>query len=194
MELVFINNVKTNRAEFDKKIRSIAYDLGVDPNWLMYVMQSESGLNPAATNLGYTFTSCGGGHAVGLIQFVPCTLQGLGYNSGWSEFKKLSNLQQLDYVAKYFKPFRGKMASVYDVYLVNFYPVAIGKPDDYSFPPNVTKGNPGFDLNKDGTITLTEFKTWLTNSIKLKVPTAYYDVFFKKKTGFSETPKTSSQE
>ena len=46
----FENKVTTNKEAFLQKVKLIAVKLGIDPNWLMFVMNSESGLNPAAYN------------------------------------------------------------------------------------------------------------------------------------------------
>ncbi len=84
----------------------------------------------------------------------------------------MSRVEQLDYVYKYFKPYAGKIKSIYDLYLVTFFPLAIGKPDDWVFEAKnisrsaIAKGNPSFDLNKDGKITIAEFKEAINKKIK----------------------------
>ena len=151
------NKVTTNKAAFLQKVQLIAVKLGIDPNWLMFVMNSESGLNPAAYNPN--------GGASGLIQFMPATAEGLGTTT--AALRKMSNVDQLDYVYKYFYPYRGKMDSLYDLYLVTFFPAALGKPDSYvlqtsTLPAKViADANPGIDLDGNDQITVGEFKRWI---------------------------------
>lgn len=80
----------------------------------------ESGWNPAAVNP----TS----HAVGLIQFMPRTLQRLGYGGTWQEFARLGALQQLPWIRKYLSRWSWRVPG--DTYLALAYPAALGKPDD----------------------------------------------------------------
>lgn len=159
----FENKVTSNKEAFLQKVRLICAKLGIDPNWLMFVMNSESGLNPAAYNPN--------GGASGLIQFMPDTAKGLGTTT--EALRKMSNVAQLDYVYKYFYPYRGKMSSLYDLYLVTFFPAALGKPDSYvlqtsTLPAKViADANPGIDLDHDDRITVGEFKRWI--DLKKKV-------------------------
>ena len=94
----FENKVTTNKEAFLQKVKLIAVKLGIDPNWLMFVMNSESGLNPAAYNPN--------GGASGLIQFMPDTGVGLGTTT--AALRQMSNVDQLDYVYKYFLSISGK--------------------------------------------------------------------------------------
>lgn len=97
--------------------------------------------------------------AVGLIQFMPkgsaASLTGLG--AGGADFLGgLSQVEQLAYVEKYFKPFAGKMQNPNDAYLAVFYPSAMGKPPGYviaSEGSKVYEQNKGFDTAKKGYIT-----------------------------------------
>ena len=76
----------------------------------------------------------------------------------------MTNIEQLDYVFRFFKPFAGEIKSGHDLYLINFFPVAFGKPDNWILksktmtPADVARANSGIDLNKDGKITVKEFK------------------------------------
>jgi len=89
----------------------------------------------------------------------------------------MSNVQQLDYVYKYFNSLgaTGKMKSVYDLYLVTFFPIALGKPDDWTLQSadlsayKIAVNNKIIDLNKDNKITVAEFRN-------------YVDIYLKKKT------------
>lgn len=177
--LLFEDKYKgSDKSAFIDKVESISYKLGIDPNWLMYVMYNESGLNPASEATYYTFTSCGGGHAGGLIGFTPCTQQALGYTGGWQKFLKLSGTQQLDYAYKLFKPYAGRITNYADLHLITAFPKALGKPLDWVFesnaegitPQEYAQGNPGFDLNKDGQVTLREFYEWQDKKVRQVVP------------------------
>ena len=113
----FENKVTSNKEAFLQKVRLICAKLGIEPDWLMFVMNSESGLNPAAYNPN--------GGASGLIQFMPDTAKGLGTTT--EALRKMSNVAQLDYVYKYFYPYRGKMSSLYDLYLLSRRPRKTGQ-------------------------------------------------------------------
>ena len=113
MTLLWLNLVKENASAFSTKVLSIAQNLGIDPNWLMHVMYSESGLNHRIVN------PMGG--ATGLIQFMPSTAKGLGTTT--SALSNMSNVEQLDWVYKYFKPYTGKIKSFVDLYMITFMPV-----------------------------------------------------------------------
>ena len=57
-------------AGFCKKLEQVAKNINCDPKDLLGMMQSESGINPAAYN--------NNGGATGLIQFMPSTAKSLG--------------------------------------------------------------------------------------------------------------------
>lgn len=166
--LLYINLVPASEQDaFQAKVRSVAGLLYTDPNWLMQVMKAESGLRPDIRNTAHPFKD---GFATGLIQFIPSTARGLGTTT--EALEKMSRVEQMDYVYKYFRPYLGKLKSYFDVYLVVFFPAAIGKPDDWVFEvknlsrTKIAKANPGIDINKDGQITIAEFKQYLVNTVK----------------------------
>lgn len=173
-KLLYIDKVKENQAEFEKKVRRISFELGINPDWLMFVMNNESGLNSKAVN-PYTFKD--GTHATGLIQFTGATAIQLGTTT--KELYDMSNITQLDYVYKYLKTYKRLLNTYTDVYLAIFYPVALGKGEDYSFPQWVTAPNKIFDLNKDGIIKTSE----ITKHIESRVPAGYLPEFKKKACG-----------
>lgn len=103
--------------------------------------------------------------SVGLIQFTRDkagveykTIQGKKYQL--SELAKMSFLEQMDVVEKYYKEAMGnrKVNSFIDTYLVTFFPAALGQPDDFVFQTKglsaslIAKQNPVFDANKDNLI------------------------------------------
>jgi hypothetical protein len=156
MDLLFANYISSNKEAFLAKVVSISAKLGIEANWLMAIMYKESTMNPRAVN-----STTG---ATGLIQFMPNTAQGLGTTT--AAILNMTNLQQLDYVFKYFYPYRNRMTSYIDAYLAVFFPAAIGKPDDWVFQAaglsaaKVASQNKGVDVNKDGVITKAEFAVY----------------------------------
>jgi hypothetical protein len=151
----FEEYIKENREEFTEKVNNISNELGIEANWLMFVMWFESKLNPQAVN---PISS-----AVGLIQFMPSTARSLGTNT--DVLKRMNNVQQLDYVLAYLRPYKGKMKRWIDVYLAVFYPKAMGKPDFVITSDIVARQNGVFDLNRDLDITVKEIETALRNSM-----------------------------
>lgn len=179
--MIYQDKVKVNQAAFIAKVRQIASLLQIDPDWLMIIMNFES-----AGTFSPSIPNGMGSGGVGLIQFMPKTAIGLGTTT--AALAKMSNVQQLDYVYKYFKPKAGQYKSGEDLYLFTFFPIAVGKPDYWTIESTGMKAatiahqNPGLDLNKDGKITIGEWKEALRKllSKRIKDP-AVFDIFFKKK-------------
>lgn len=148
--------VKNNKSEFLNSVWNVSDLLGIDPNWLMTVMYKESGINPQAVNKN--------GGATGLIQFMPATARALGTTT--AKLYSMNNVEQLYYVYQYFKPYRGRLKSYTDLYLACFFPLALGKPDDWIISSGalsadkVATANPVIDLNKDKAITVGEFREY----------------------------------
>jgi hypothetical protein len=94
---------------FKSKVISISENLGCDPSHLMAAMAFETGetFSPSIKNKQ--------SGATGLIQFMPKTAKGLGTTT--SELAEMTVVDQLDFVAKYLKPFKNKMQTVSDVYI-----------------------------------------------------------------------------
>jgi hypothetical protein len=157
--LVLEHKIKTNKVAFIERVKVISKALKIDPNWLMLVMNNETSgtFSPSIQNTKYPVA---GGYATGLIQFIPSTAKGLGTTV--DKLKVMSNVEQLDWVYKYFKSYTGKIKNYADLYMVTFFPVAVGKPDSFVLQAknisadSVARLNPGFDLNKDKTITAGE--------------------------------------
>jgi hypothetical protein len=144
MTLIYDDLVKENKDAFLTKVQTVAASLGIDANWLMGVMYIESKLDHKAVNK-YS-------KAVGLIQFTKRTAESLGTSADL--LLQMSNIQQMDYVLKYFTPYKNKIVSFVDVYFAVFYPAAIGKYFDYvlgkigASATLIAQQNPGLDLNK----------------------------------------------
>jgi hypothetical protein len=117
-------------------------------------MAWESGrsFSPAKKNMA-------GSGATGLIQFMPSTAQGLG--TSVDALAAMTAVEQLDWVEKYFQPYKGKLRDLSDLYMAILWPAAVGKPLEYVLwekgsRPTTYRQNAGLDANHDGTITKAE--------------------------------------
>lgn len=120
-------------------------------NNLLSCMAFESGetFSPSVKN------GAGSG-ATGLIQFMPSTAKSLGTTT--DKLAKMTQLEQLNYVYKYFAPHKGKLKNLGDIYMAILWPAGIGKADDWVLwdnkkRPVIYRQNSGLDVNKDGVIT-----------------------------------------
>jgi len=126
----------------------------VNPDYLMSCMAFESGetFSPAIKNAA-------GSSATGLIQFMPKTAIQLGTTV--AALEKMTAIEQLQYVEKYFKSYTGRLKTLEDTYMAILWPAAIGKPNDYVLfslnnTPLAYKQNRGLDINKDYKVTKAE--------------------------------------
>jgi hypothetical protein len=95
--------------------------------------------------------------ATGLIQFMPSTATRLGTST--DELARMTAEEQLDYVAKYFEPYSGRIGTVEDLYMAILWPSAIGRPNDFVLfksPSIAYAQNAGLDQDKDGAVTKTD--------------------------------------
>lgn len=151
----------------------IAKKLKIDVNWLLAVIYFESAktFSPQKTN---------GIGSVGLIQFTHDfgtpnhkLISGKQYSLGY--IKSLDFEKQMDLVYEYYKPYKGKMNNFLDVYLVTFFPVALGKSDSFVLETSklshslIARQNPVFDINKDGKITRGEIKAFFSKYYSPKI-------------------------
>jgi hypothetical protein len=137
--------------EFAQKVVEISGRLRIDPNWLMACMAFETGerFTPNVKNPGSS--------ATGLIQFMRDTAIQLGTTT--QALARLTAEDQLDYVEKYFRPYRGKIRSLSDCYMVILWPKGVGKPESYVLFAEGQKTylpNKGLDVDQDGNITKAE--------------------------------------
>lgn len=100
-----------------------------------------------------------GSGATGLIQFMPLTAKGMGTTV--DALAKMSQIEQLNYVYKYFLPYKGRLKNLGDVYMTILWPAGVGKNDSYVLwnrnkKPTTYRQNSGLDVNKDGDITRAE--------------------------------------
>lgn len=139
---------------FRTRVRLLATTLGVRPDDLMACMAWESGETFSAS-----VKNMAGSGAIGLIQFMPDTAVGLGTTS--AKLAAMTAEAQLDYVEKYFAPYRGKLKTLADLYMAILWPAAVGKPMDAvlwdkASKPTTYRQNAGLDANRDGVITKIE--------------------------------------
>lgn len=148
--------------------------------WVMGCMAFETGrsFSPAQTN---------GIGATGLIQFIPPTaivyfntaaqIQAMSTAQrkqagidACARLAKMTVLEQLEYVEKYFTPYAGKVKSISGLYMCILWPAAAGKADDFVLwtkekQPTTYKQNAGLDMNLDGTITVGECSHKVVNAL-----------------------------
>ena len=117
-------------------------------SWLMACIHFETGgtFSPSVRNPRST--------ATGLIQFMKATAQALGTST--ELLGRMSAVEQLVYVEKYFQPYARQIASLEDLYLAILWPAAIGKPSHWVLWPQGVPAyavNRGLDINRDRRIT-----------------------------------------
>jgi hypothetical protein len=137
--------------EFRDKIRDIAAEVETSPSWLMAAMAFETGrtFSPSVKNPGSS--------ATGLIQFMETTAASLGTST--EALARMTALEQLDYVLAYFRPFKGRLGTLADVYMAILWPAAVGQPDDYPVfqdKRSAYAANRGLDIDHDGVVTKRE--------------------------------------
>mgnify|MGYP003634761813 FL=1 len=175
MSFIFEHKIPTEyRNAFLTKAMEVARDLGIPVNWLLGVIELETAgtFSPSITN------SIG---ATGLIQFMPSTALGLGTTT--ARLRQMSAVDQLDYVKKYYWPYRSKIKQYADLYIATLFPVAIGKPNDYVLQTKslsakkIAAANPLFDLDKNQEITVGEIR----HKVLQRIPEELLDLVLQKK-------------
>jgi hypothetical protein len=137
-------------AAFKAKLIQIAENIGVDPDYLISAMAFETGetFSPSIKNSN---------GATGLIQFTHATAIELGTTT--DELAAMSAEDQMDFVEKYFNPYKNRLETIEDVYMAILWPAAIGKPNSwvlFSKPSPEYNRNSGLDADKDGNVTKEE--------------------------------------
>ena len=137
--------------EFRDRVRWIGRELDVDPNHLMDCMAWES-----AESFRPDIKNMAGSGATGLIQFMPKTAISLGTTV--EDLAAMSAEDQLNFVFKYFRPFKGRLRTLGDVYMAILWPAGVGKPDNWTLwdrasRPTTYRQNMGLDVDRDGSIT-----------------------------------------
>jgi len=142
-------------ATFRDRLFWLCDDLGMAPDDLMTCMAWESGrsFRPDVRNMA------GSGGATGLIQFMPSTARDLGTTT--DALARMTAEDQLNFVWKYFAPYKGQLRSLGDIYMAILWPSAVGRPDSHVLwaqaeRPTTYRQNAGLDGNRDGRITKAE--------------------------------------
>lgn len=139
---------------FRDRVVWCASKLEVPVDYLMAVMAFET-----AGTFRADIRNMAGSGATGLIQFMPATARGLGTTT--DDLAAMSPEDQLNFVYRYFLPYKGRLKTLSDVYMAVLWPRAIGKPEDYVLwnkvsRPTTYRQNAGLDLDKDEQITKAE--------------------------------------
>jgi hypothetical protein len=143
--------------EFILGVRDIAKRLEMPTegaNWLMACMAFETG-----ETFSPTIKNGAGAPYYGLIQFGDAAAKDAG--TTLEALLKMTAVEQLEYVYRFFKPYTGKLKSLSDCYSRIIWPVAVGKPEDYvifdqKVRPTAYLQNKGLDINKDTIVTKAE--------------------------------------
>lgn len=154
---------------FRTKVFSICRDLGWGsdhPDWLMACMAFETGRefrsntrNPASS-------------ATGLIQFMAATARGLGTTT--RKLAAMSEVDQLDYVKRYFQPYASRIHSLEDMYMAILWPRGVGQIAEYVLWKTGTRAyavNRALDKNRDGRVTKRE----AANKVRAQLETGMRD-------------------
>jgi hypothetical protein len=98
---------------------------------------------------------------------MPSTAQALGTTV--EAIRGMNALEQLELVASYFEPFKGRLRSLADCYMAILWPAAVGKPDgEVIFPPGsqAMLMNRGLDIDHDGAVTKAEATSFVANRLQ----------------------------
>ena len=147
-EMITGFNIVADDGAFLGAVESASQNLGINSADLLTAISFETvgTFRPDIKNPGST--------ATGLIQFLESTAKGLGTST--AELAQMDRTQQMEYVEKYLRPFKGKMKNLGDVYMAIHWPAGVGKDDGYVMyrkgSENYDK-NRGLDVSGDGTVT-----------------------------------------
>jgi len=176
--------------DFYKKLIKVCANAMVKPEDVLLIMTLESGLNPAAVNKN--------GGAAGLVQFMPFILRNVHKYKPEQfqnrKFNELSGLEQLDFIETHLKTLSrgGKIKSAAQLYIGNFYPVALYTSGVQSMNPeavvveknptkqryktvkieseaNAYRQNTVLDYDKDGRITYGDIDMKMKNAANSKI-------------------------
>jgi|GEM_PF-413016 len=164
-DLVYNEYVQgSDRTVFLEKVIDVSRKLGINPNWLMAIMWHES-----ARSFSATIPNPDG--CIGLIQFCGENINTFAYGE-----RRYNRVAQLDGVYEYFKYWKSIYPNALDsfsnMYMITFLPAFLpqmnGASDDTLIEvlpkyPNwlLIKHNSGFDYNKDGKLTVGDWKNYL---------------------------------
>ena len=177
MALIYESEVPASyRVAFIAKVIAISARLGVNPNWLMVIMHFETGGTFLANKWNPRKTY------VGLLQFGKVAATDLKTNT--SALSKMTAVQQLDYVEKYYKLWYRYLRisvpnSFVDFYLVTLFPTKVNAGHTAVIESksisgvSFAKANKVFKPNSAGKITVGEINRVLLT----KLPTNWISSF-----------------
>ena len=116
-----------------------------------------------------------GSSGTGLIQFMASTAKSLGTTT--SALAAMPALEQLDWVEKYFQPYKGRLKTLEDLYMAILWPKAGGQPPEYVLFRRGSlayKQNAGLDSNGNGEITKYEAASKVRETLKAGLKRSYY--------------------
>lgn len=128
--------------------KSVADNIGIDVNDLFRVIDFETAGSWSPAVKAPTSS------ATGLIQFIESTAESLGTST--AELAGMSRTEQMEYVEKYLRPYKGRIKNFGDLYMAIHWPKGVGKSDDYVMykqGSDAYEANKGLDKNGDGTVT-----------------------------------------
>jgi hypothetical protein len=166
------------RAAFVANVRSLAKELEIRPNWLMASMWAESGFKPNAGvdsffvglhQLSLDLIYRLWGRTALAAQFPDLFPQGTDLSALTDQAKKLLaqsfaalGFEQIHVIGSWlrgsFKNLKHKSRSFDQLRLIGFGGKGLGEVDRTLLAPVVAKGNPRYDLSKDGKIDIAEFR------------------------------------
>ena len=165
-----LEQILLQQPQFWTELQAVAARLETHPEWLLNVMASESLFIAGARNRlpGHT--------ASGLLQIIEDTAQSLGTTT--AAIRKMSPVEQLRFIEKYFAPFRGRLKSLADVYTAVFRgfivdggeTVVVAPLDDSRKEQRIYALNQWLDFNSDGRITKGELSTAALSIGRFQVP------------------------
>lgn len=160
-------------AEFFEQAKVVADNLGIPLEYLLTVIHFETAGTFSATIQPTRRDGTLISSAIGLIQFLSSTAEGLGTTT--EQLAQMTPIQQLAYVEAYFKQHQNKIKpgmSLEDVYLIVFTPAASGKPSDHVLYTRGSAGydaNEGLDKNLDGKITKMEITSKIRDRYEMVI-------------------------
>ena len=136
---------------FKDRLFWLCDELDINPDYLMACMAFES-----AETFRPDIKNAAGSGATGLIQFMPSTALGLGTTV--AKLAAMTAEDQLNFVYKYFRPYKGRLQTLEDTYMAILLPSQVGKElSSVLFSGGVAyRQNAGLDSNRDGRVTKAE--------------------------------------
>jgi hypothetical protein len=141
--LPYVDKIEENRQLFLKKLCKISEELDIKPEWLLHTIFHESRFDPKYRDQM--------SRAVGLISFLPSILKifindETGKTITPNDVLQMSNIDQLDLVAEFYKMWFEKMKLkspiiAGDFAALTFYPAVIQKDWGWKFPDYVVDLN-----------------------------------------------------